>query len=57
MFDDATSFNQKLCEWLDNPNFPNSINTRYMFWASRCDVTGGEYGPTNSAVCQSCESN
>ena len=52
MFFFATAFNQNLCEWLENPKFPNNIYTGSMFKYSGCDVTDN---PSNH-VCKLCPS-
>merc|ERR1712008_352552 len=45
--------NQNVCNWLDNTNFPDAIDTAYMFYGSGCDVTSD---PSISGVCQFCPS-
>merc|ERR1712176_1393864 len=39
MFQFASSFNRSLCSWLDYDNFPDYVDTYWMFYQSGCNVT------------------
>jgi len=51
MFYATHAFNQNMCKWLGNSQFPNNINTGYMFHASGCDIKSE---PIISHACQDC---
>jgi surface protein len=52
MFHSASSFNKNLCRWLlTNTNFPDNVDTFWMFEFSKCDITSY---PTNLRVCHMC---